>query len=75
VAVPPELFEPEELHRPGDAERLGGLIARAATDREWQAAQARRNFEVARRYNKPELDRVRTDFWREFARTVNARAG
>jgi glycosyltransferase involved in cell wall biosynthesis len=70
----PELFEPEELHRPGDAERLGGLIVRAATDREWQAAQARRNFEVARRYSKPELDRVRTEFWREFAGTVNARA-
>lgn len=66
----PELLEPTELHPPGDAERLGRLIVGAAADREWQMQQARRNFEVARRYSKPELDRRRTAFWREFARTV-----
>ena len=68
----PELLEPGELHAPGDAERLGALIVHAASDRDWQSAQARRNFEVARRYTKPELDRVRAGFWREFARTVEA---
>jgi glycosyltransferase involved in cell wall biosynthesis len=66
----PELLEPGELHSPGDADRLGALIVRAAGDRDWQAAQARRNFEVARRYTKPELDRVRSEFWQEFVRTV-----
>jgi glycosyltransferase involved in cell wall biosynthesis len=71
----PDLLEPEELHGPGDAERLGNLIVRAAADRDWQATQARRNFEVARRYSKPELDRIRTGFWQEFARTVTAGAG
>jgi glycosyltransferase involved in cell wall biosynthesis len=70
----PELIEPECLHRPGDAERLGRLIARAADDRRWQAAQARRNFDVARRYTKPVLDRVRSEFWGEFARSVGAGA-
>ena len=66
----PELLEPDSLHRPGDAERLGALIANAASDRDWQLAQAERNFEVARRYSKPELDRVRSEFWGGFVRKV-----
>lgn len=66
----PELLEPDCLHRPGDAERLGALIATASADLDWQAAQARRNFEVAGRYTKEELDRVRAGFWDEFARSV-----
>jgi glycosyltransferase involved in cell wall biosynthesis len=68
----PELLEPDALHSPGDSERLGALIVRAAADPEWQAAQARRNFEVARRYSKPELDRVRSGFWHEFVRAIEA---
>lgn len=68
----PELLEPGCLHRPGDAERLGRLIAHAAANRAWQAAQARRNFDVARRYSKPVLDRVRSEFWGEFAQSVKA---
>ena len=66
----PELLEPNELHKPGDAKRLGGLIVRAAADQAWQETQARRNFELARRYSKPELDRRRTAFWREFAQAA-----
>jgi glycosyltransferase involved in cell wall biosynthesis len=66
----PELLEPEALHRPGDEERLGELFVAAAGDREWQAAQARRNFDVAGRYTKPALARVRSAFWREFARAA-----
>jgi glycosyltransferase involved in cell wall biosynthesis len=66
----PELLDPECLHRPGDVERLAELISRAATDRRWQAAQARRNFEAAARYTREELDRVRAGFWHEFARSV-----
>ena len=62
----PELLEPESLHRPGDAERLGRLIVHAAGDRAWQLAQAERNFEVAHRYSKPVLDRVRSEFWADF---------
>jgi glycosyltransferase involved in cell wall biosynthesis len=65
----PELLPSDCLHRPGDAERLGALIRRAL-DRDWQVEQAKRNFDVARRYTKPELDRVRNDFWQEFARSV-----
>jgi glycosyltransferase involved in cell wall biosynthesis len=66
----PELLEPDSLHRPGDAERLGALVVHAAADRDWQLTQAERNFDVARRYSKPELDRVRSEFWRDFVRKV-----
>jgi glycosyltransferase involved in cell wall biosynthesis len=68
----PELLEPGCLHRPGDEERLGELLVAATADRDWLAAQASRNFEVARRYTKPELDRIRTGFWQEFARSARA---
>jgi glycosyltransferase involved in cell wall biosynthesis len=66
----PELLAPECLHRPGDEQRLGELIAAAVADSDWQEAQARRNFDVARRYEIGELDRIRTAFWREFARAA-----
>jgi glycosyltransferase involved in cell wall biosynthesis len=68
----PELLEPGCLHSPGDDERLADLLVPAAGDRDWQAAQASRNFDVARRYSKPELDRIRTGFWQEFARAARA---
>jgi glycosyltransferase involved in cell wall biosynthesis len=68
----PELLEPGCLHHPGDEERLGELLVAATADRDWLAAQASRNFEVARRYTKPELDRIRTGFWQEFARSARA---
>jgi glycosyltransferase involved in cell wall biosynthesis len=66
----PELLEPESLHKPGDAERLGRLIVRAARDRDWRHAQASRNFEVAKGYSKAVLDRVRSEFWGDFAARV-----
>jgi glycosyltransferase involved in cell wall biosynthesis len=62
----PELLEPGSVHAPGDAERLGRLIVRAARDREWQRDQARRNFTLAKRYTKAHLDVVRGEFWQEF---------
>jgi glycosyltransferase involved in cell wall biosynthesis len=67
----PELLPPDCLHRPGDAERLGTLILRGV-DREWRAAQAGRNFEVARRYTRPVLDGIRKEFFQEFARSARA---
>lgn len=67
----PELLPPDCQHRPGDAERLGALIRRGV-DREWQAAQATRNFEVARRYSRPVLDSIRKEFFQEFARSARA---
>jgi glycosyltransferase involved in cell wall biosynthesis len=66
----PELLGPDSMHRPGDAERLGELIAGTGLDREWQANQARRNFELAKRYSKPVLDERRREFWGEFAAWV-----
>jgi glycosyltransferase involved in cell wall biosynthesis len=66
----PELLEPDSTHRPGDAARLGELIVAAGLDRDWQAEQARRNFELAKRYSKPVLDERRRRFWGEFAAWV-----
>jgi glycosyltransferase involved in cell wall biosynthesis len=66
----PELLEPDSLHKPGDAEGLGRLIVRATRDRDWRRAQASRNFEVAGRYSKNVLDRIRSEFWGEFAARV-----
>ena len=45
----------------------------AVSDRDWQLAQAERNFDVARRYSKPELDRVRSEFWGGFTRAIAER--
>lgn len=66
----PELLDPECLHAPGDAALLGRLLVRVCSNPEWQAAQARRNFEVARRYTKSVLDQRRNEFWQDFVRTV-----
>lgn len=63
----PELLEPECLHRPGDVGALRRLIERAASDAPWRVHQSERNAAVARGYSATALDRVRTDFWREFA--------
>jgi glycosyltransferase involved in cell wall biosynthesis len=63
----PELLDADCLHPPGDHRRLAERLARAATDRSWQQAQACRNFEVGRRYSKPVLDAIRTTFWQQFA--------
>jgi glycosyltransferase involved in cell wall biosynthesis len=66
----PELLPTECLHRPGDARRLGELISQAARDAAWQAAQARRNFEVAKEYGRDRLDEQRAAFLRRFARSA-----
>ncbi|HEU0304883.1 MAG TPA: glycosyltransferase [Gaiellaceae bacterium] len=63
----PELLDPGCLHAPGDARRLGELIARAASDPAWREGQARRNFDAARAYTAPVLDTVRSRFWAQFA--------
>jgi glycosyltransferase involved in cell wall biosynthesis len=64
----PDLLQPECLHRPGDAGRLGELIIKATRDRAWQTTQARRNFEVAHDYARERLDEERNAFLRRFAR-------
>jgi glycosyltransferase involved in cell wall biosynthesis len=62
----PELLESGSLHRPGDADLLGRMIVAAATDRDWQRTQARRNFALAKRYSKPRLEAIRSEFWQDF---------
>lgn len=63
----PELLAPECTHTPGDAKTLAKLILRAATERGWATAHARRNFETAARYDTNVLDEVRRGFWDAFA--------
>lgn len=63
----PELLEPDCLHAPGDAKRLGELIVRAITEPTWRHAQAHRNFEAACGYAASVLDDTRSRFWAEFA--------
>jgi glycosyltransferase involved in cell wall biosynthesis len=63
----PELLPADCLHTPGDARRLAELIAAGLADPDWQADQAARSFETARRYQTSALEPVRTSFWREFA--------
>jgi glycosyltransferase involved in cell wall biosynthesis len=66
----PDLLPSECLHRPGDARRLGELICAAARDPGWRAAQARRNFEVARHHGRDRLDGRRAAFLRRFAQSA-----
>ena len=62
----PELLEPDCLHAPGDARRLGELIVRASEPGRPET-QARRNFATARQYSAPVLGEIRNAFWAEFA--------
>jgi glycosyltransferase involved in cell wall biosynthesis len=62
----PELLDADCLHRPGDAAALAARLARSA-DPAWQQTQARRNVEVAARYDPAVLDERRRAFWSAFA--------
>lgn len=70
----PELLDPADLARPGDAGDLGELIVRRGGDRAWMAARARRNFEAAGAYEQWRIDARRQQFWTEFADYARAQA-
>jgi len=62
----PELLEPGCLHAPGDANRLARLIEKAMADSRWMAEQARRNFEISRKYEQKILLAKRDAFFQRF---------
>jgi hypothetical protein len=64
------LVSAECLHQPGDVERLGRLLVRAASDSAWQRDQAQRNFQHAGTYAGEVLDARRRAFWQEFSNEV-----
>lgn len=63
----PELLDAECLHRPGDHRALARLIVLRAGDRNWLIAQARRNFEVFKRYARTVTQQTRREFWSAFS--------
>jgi glycosyltransferase involved in cell wall biosynthesis len=63
----PELLDSLCLHEPGDARALADLLVRAVGDLGWRRSQAARNFDEAQKYTGPTLDRIRKEFWNEFA--------
>jgi glycosyltransferase involved in cell wall biosynthesis len=63
----PELLPSERLHKPGDWRALAALLAQLAQDRTAMTADADRNARQSTKYVARDLDRRRTQFWREFA--------
>lgn len=67
VAGIPELLPADDLITPGDTAALAALLQRRATDRDWMASRARRNWAEAGSYKTDILDAHRTQFWATFA--------
>lgn len=67
VAGIPELLPPDDLIIPGDTAALVTLLQRRATDRDWMADRARRNWAEASSYRADILDSQRIQFWSTFA--------
>ena len=68
----PELLDESCLHKPGDSKKLSEMIVKSVNNYEWLKQQARRNFITASDYTKEKLDKVRRDFWNEFAKYVES---
>ena len=62
----PELVAEDAVHAPGDVDALARLLADHVPDRAWHERDARRSFELARRYEAPVLDAARAAFYEEF---------
>ena len=71
----PELLPPAVLHSAGDSLQMSKMMERAAMDKMWQATQARRNFEEARRFQRSVLQGDRDAFWKMFADHVALETG
>ncbi len=61
-----ELLEPDNIHRRGDAVSFARRLVQTLNDREWQLAQAARNFEISKEYHHDILNERRFQFWKEF---------
>lgn len=63
----PELLPADCLHNPGDEKHLAALLKKAICDRDWRIEQAKRNFEVAKKYYSDVLNKRRNQFWVRFS--------
>ncbi len=66
----PELLPPEHLHPAGDYRQLAGKLLHLLKDQTSMAEAARRNFAHASQYSSPYLNKIRDEFWHEFAAAV-----
>jgi len=64
----PELLDEPDLFPPGDAEALGGKLARLAGDASTLAAMSLRNFEKSKEHWPDAIDRAKTGFWNAVVR-------
>ena len=64
IAGIPELLEPEFLFSKGDVQGIAGILSRITPEK--QVAQANRNYETAKEYDKDILNKRRTQFILEF---------
>lgn len=60
----PELLPAQCLFAPGDSAAMARLMLAAVDDRAWMKAQASRNFEEAKKYNRDKLAAIRRDVLR-----------
>lgn len=70
VAGIPELLPADDLITPGDTAALAALLQRRATDRDWMADRARRNWAEVREYRAEVLEGRRARFWRAFREAI-----
>lgn len=68
----PELLEPGEMHAPGDWRSLAAMIEQARCSAELRNEAARRNIEVARRYEQRSLEQRRDRFFASVAAAATA---
>lgn len=66
IAGIPELLQPEQMIKAGDYIALAEKITRLASDNDAMITLAKQNYEKAKNYYKPVLDKRRTDFWKTF---------
>lgn len=69
----PELLPGNVLHRAGRWKELARHIRTYATDRQWQMQNAKRNFEMSKRYSISNLSPKRREFWGDFLEYVEGR--
>ncbi|MBE0472135.1 MAG: glycosyltransferase [Methyloprofundus sp.] len=66
IAGIPELLQSAELVKAGDYQALASKVVALAGDQGRLQSLAEQNFNKAKNYYKPVLDKRRTEFWRSF---------
>ena len=68
----PELLDSTVIHRPQDTVHLAKLVLKAR-NLDWQAENAKRNWQTAGKFHHDHLHRIRSEFWNAFADYVARR--